>query len=164
MKIVYLIRHAKSDWTQANEKDFDRNLNHRGLRQIPVIASALKGDPDWCDQLYSSTAKRALLTANGINGLAPTRFEIQCSDHLYLPSVPTLLKWVNQTPDVLQSVGIICHNPGITDFAEYLCGAFIGNMPTCSVVKITFPANRWIEISKDTGQLKSFIYPAQFGI
>lgn len=164
MKIVYLVRHAKSDWTKANERDFDRGLNNRGLNQIPVIAGALKGDIDWCDQLYSSTAKRAALTAQGIYEIAPSSNPIQYSDHLYLPSTTTLLKWVNQAPDTFRSMGIICHNPGITDFAEYLSGVPIGNMPTCSVIKITFPTHSWTEISRDTGQMASFIYPAQFGI
>ncbi|MEG3598644.1 MAG: histidine phosphatase family protein, partial [Pseudomonadota bacterium] len=30
MKILGLLRHAKSDWGQSDKRDFDRGLNDRG--------------------------------------------------------------------------------------------------------------------------------------
>ncbi|TAD81775.1 MAG: histidine phosphatase family protein, partial [Sphingomonadales bacterium] len=32
MKILGLLRHAKSDWDDTNQRDFDRGLNARGRK------------------------------------------------------------------------------------------------------------------------------------
>ena len=42
MKTIYLIRHAKSDWSEPFIGDIDRGLNARGRKSIPIIAKALK--------------------------------------------------------------------------------------------------------------------------
>jgi phosphohistidine phosphatase SixA len=40
-KILYLIRHAKSDWENPLLRDFDRPLSERGLRIAPQMANLL---------------------------------------------------------------------------------------------------------------------------
>ena len=41
MKTIYLIRHAKSDWSDTTLRDFDRPLNKRGLHDAPFMAEKL---------------------------------------------------------------------------------------------------------------------------
>ena len=42
MKKLFLIRHAKSDWSDNTLKDFDRGLNARGLKDAPFIGKFIK--------------------------------------------------------------------------------------------------------------------------
>ena len=63
MKTLYLVRHAKSDWGNAHTGDFQRTLNHRGLKAAPYMAALLKEKKVFPELVISSPANRALTTA-----------------------------------------------------------------------------------------------------
>jgi len=63
MKDLYLIRHAKSDWENISQTDFDRPLNKRGLKNAPFMAEILSKKLKSIDEIISSPAKRAISTA-----------------------------------------------------------------------------------------------------
>ena len=65
MKNLYLIRHAKSDWSDLSKSDFERGLNKRGEKAIFTMADALKEKGVIPDLILSSSATRAKLTARG---------------------------------------------------------------------------------------------------
>jgi len=54
------------------------------------------------------------------------------------------------------------HNEGITQFANYLTGTSIENIPTCGVVKIRFDFNNWELVSKGNGDLIYFDFPKRY--
>ena len=62
MKILYLLRHAKSSWNDAQLEDKDRPLNDRGVSDIPVMAARLSKNSS-IEGIISSTALRACTTA-----------------------------------------------------------------------------------------------------
>ena len=41
MKKLYVIRHGKSDWGNPEVNDFNRPLNHRGLKDAPKMGKHL---------------------------------------------------------------------------------------------------------------------------
>ena len=43
MKTVYIIRHAKSDWSIDGQTDIDRALNARGYNDAHNVGKAMKG-------------------------------------------------------------------------------------------------------------------------
>jgi phosphohistidine phosphatase len=56
MKTLYVLRHAKSDWSEP-VADHDRPLNRRGKRARTIIATHVAG---WhVDLAVCSTARRA---------------------------------------------------------------------------------------------------------
>ena len=57
---------------------------------------------------------------------------------------------------------LFSHNYGITDFANYIGGSDIDNIPTCGIVKIRFEFSNWEKIKKEKGKLEYFIYPKMF--
>ena len=63
MKQLYLIRHAKSDWSNPDWTDFERPLNKRGLDNAPRMGEYLKIHNVLPNIIYSSDANRALSTA-----------------------------------------------------------------------------------------------------
>ena len=66
MKIVILVRHAKSSWENMYLSDHDRPLNPRGKRDAPEMGSRLKKKNINPSLMLSSTAKRARITAKKI--------------------------------------------------------------------------------------------------
>ena len=160
MKRLYLIRHAKSSWSNAALSDFDRPLNDRGTRDAPLIGqrfSKYKVEPDL---ILSSPAKRAISTAKIIAGEIGYPVKKILTDRcLYLADVPTLLKTVTSLDDTSNKVMIFGHNPGMTEFAETLTSYRIENMPTCSVVCVNFDVRTWKDAKRGEGDLVFFDFP-----
>ncbi|NET53310.1 MAG: histidine phosphatase family protein, partial [Merismopedia sp. SIO2A8] len=63
MKYLFLLRHAKSSWSNAGLADRDRPLNQRGLRDAPRMGQWLAEYSLRPGQIVSSSAVRALTTA-----------------------------------------------------------------------------------------------------
>ncbi|HRW98914.1 MAG TPA: histidine phosphatase family protein, partial [Cyclobacteriaceae bacterium] len=54
MKILYVVRHAKSSWEDLDLSDFDRPLNERGERDAPKMGRRLKEREITPDLMLSS--------------------------------------------------------------------------------------------------------------
>jgi phosphohistidine phosphatase len=159
MKTIYLIRHAKSDWS-ADVDDFDRPLNDRGKRDAPVMARRLKLRHVDLDAFVSSPAKRALKTAK----IFAAEFSLQHEQivqipELYMAPAATFYSVLESLENSLNSVLIFSHNNGITEFANSLGIARIDNMPTCSVFAFTVEAESWVQIRTALKQFVFFDYP-----
>ena len=64
MKTLYLLRHAKSDWSDPAIADRDRPLSGRGKRARMVVADHIAG---WkVDRVVCSPARRARATAKPV--------------------------------------------------------------------------------------------------
>jgi phosphohistidine phosphatase len=48
--------------------------------------------------------------------------------------------------DAIETIFIVAHNPGISDFAASLSSGKVQHMPTCAVVGIELDATRWIDM------------------
>ena len=160
VRTLYITRHAKSSWSDANSSDFDRPLNERGLRNAPFMALMFhkRGEP--VDLLVSSTANRALTTAFLFaKELGIPEQDVLRIEALYHSTIPTLLRTLNELPNTSQRVMLFGHNPGLTELVEYLSGEDIGNLPTCGMVRIDFPGEDWVQVSRDLGTLVWVDYP-----
>ncbi len=158
--MLLMIRHAKSDWSEVGQKDFDRDLNSRGYRDAPKVGVRLKSLDIKPDIVFSSPAVRTKLTSQFVIEQLDYPLEnIIYEDELYEASSRSLLNFINSINDEYNSVIIIGHNPTFTYVAEYLTGNVIGNIPTAGAVAIQLEIDSWKEASKDLGKLQFFIYP-----
>ena len=66
MKMLTLVRHAKSSWDDPELSDFNRPLNKRGKRDLPLMAARLLPMGIQPDLILSSGARRAITTAEQI--------------------------------------------------------------------------------------------------
>lgn len=163
MKNLIMMRHAKSDWTNPTQKDFERTLNARGHRVAPRMGYKLHELEVHPDAIVSSPAERTKLTAEYLaEQLNIETSEIVYDEAIYEASVRSLLEVVNHLDDDHDTVILIGHNPSFSYLAEYLSGEEIGNIPTCGVVYLQFEFTTWKEVSQDTGSMKWFIYPRKF--
>lgn len=159
-KQLLIIRHGKSDWAEAGMADFDRPLNHRGNKNAPEMAERVIRKDLVPELVVSSPANRALSTAAHFSGTWQMPLEnIQQEPSIYEANVTTLLKVVNLLSNAVDRVALVGHNPGLTDFVNYLADAHIYNLPTAAVVVIDFPFDDWSEISQHTGSLFLFDCP-----
>lgn len=159
-KQLLLVRHAKSDWVNFDLKDFDRPLNPRGFLNAPEMGERLSRKNILPDAIVSSPALRAITTAKLIaNNLNFDTEKIIQNSQIYEASELDLLNVINRFGNNLNFVALFGHNPGITNFANYLADANIYNMPTCGMVLISFETDDWATISGATGQILWDDYP-----
>ena len=137
MKKIYLIRHAKSSWSEEEISDFDRPLNKRGKRDLLFMANRLREFSITPELILSSTAKRAQKSAKVIaQNINYDVDKIKYDESLYDSSYSTYRYLLDSLDDKLNSVFIVAHNPTLTEVAERLSGAILTNIPTCSIVCI----------------------------
>lgn len=159
MKTLYLFRHAKSDWYQDIESDFDRPLNKRGFTAAPLMGKKLHERGERPQVVLSSPALRAITTARLVckeNGIPQEH--VQQLHQIYNAPIDVLLQVVTQQEGAVKSVMVFGHNPGMSALATYLSGENL-QFPTCAVACIDFDVLSWKEISGDTGSLRFFDYP-----
>lgn len=163
MKYLYLIRHAKSKKDSKRANDFDRGLNCRGKKAVLKIAHALKTKKIMPDLILSSSAKRTKKTAKGLARKMGYKKRIIFLDDLYLAGPKTLLQIVQHIRKKHQTVFIVAHNPGITDFAnQMMTDNTIKNIPTLGVAALQLPVQKWQECQHKIAKLEFFIYPKMY--
>ena len=148
-KRFVLIRHAKSSWANPLQSDFERPLNDRGQSDAPMMGKRLKEAGIIPDKLIASTAKRASQTANHIAKSTgyPTD-QIEWHEEMYHCVSAVFEEAIYALDDAVETVFIVAHNPGITDFAAELDSTkTIHHTPTCAVVGFKVDTNRWSDFS-----------------
>ncbi len=160
MRRLYIIRHAKSSWSEPGLRDFDRPLNSRGKLDAPFMGKRLAAMAIRPNLIFSSPAKRARKTAQCIAEAVnyPAK-DIIFFEAIYEAGVADLLRILAQAMDEAGTLFLVGHNFAITDLAEELTGQSLGNIPTCGVVGIEFPTQSWAEVLPGTGKLLFFDYP-----
>ncbi|MCP4971032.1 MAG: histidine phosphatase family protein [Arcobacter sp.] len=163
MKKLYLIRHAKSDWTNSNLDDFDRPLNKRGKRSVKFMSKLLKQKHIHPDLIISSPAYRARFTTKKIIKKINYKNNIMYNENLYEANLKTILEIITFIEDENDEVFIVAHNPGLNLLAYNLL-EFNENLPTCSILEISFDCSSWREIKKENAKFVSFEYPKKYKI
>lgn len=158
---LFMIRHAKSSWKNPLQSDYERPLNDRGETDAPMMGERLKKLNIKPDLIISSTAKRAAQTAKKIAAVVGyDADDIKWYDKLY-HCIPAVFEEVLYgVDDDIQTVFIVAHNPGITQFVNELSPAFeTDNMPTCGIVGAEFELKTWNEFSRVEKKVILFEYP-----
>ena len=160
MKLLSLVRHAKSSWKDSNLSDFDRLLNKRGERDAPLMGRRFASVEPPPDLILASSAQRAARTAQVIAeaiGYAAERISFQPT--LYLATSAEMLGVIQGLDDRLEHIALVAHNPGLTDLCDVLAGAKIDNVPTCGIVRMSLTIDSWRSASQGCGRLLDFDYP-----
>ena len=164
MKILYIIRHAKSSWDNLDLSDFDRPLNDRGKKDAPRMGKRLKERRVTPDIMLSSPATRAFVTCQEIaKVLGFSENKIKTDKRLYHANEDQILKVIQELKDSPRDseeiVMIFGHNPGLTAFANALLNEELENIPTCGVVAATLNITEWKSTRFGCGEMEFFDYP-----
>lgn len=167
MKTVTLLRHAKSDWSDAVQRDFDRPLNTRGKRAAHVMGRWASDNGIAFDSIVASPAVRVIETLDHfLDGYART-VDIRWDRRIYLASSATLLDVLRDLPEPIDAVLMAGHNPGLEDLVldlvsdtgdDLLRAEVEIKFPTASIARLRFAADRWCDIGKGA-QLDVFTRP-----
>ena len=160
MKTLTLVRHAKSSWKDTGLRDSERPLNRRGERDAPEMGQRIVAAGIRPSQIVSSPAVRAWTTAKVIAGEIgyPIEF-LQREDDLYLASLDTLLDVVAAQEAEFNNLMLVAHNPGITEFANYLSPGITDNVPTAGVVSVEIDRDDWLLYERPQTRLVTYDYP-----
>jgi len=123
MDSLYLLRHAKSDWSNVQLGDFDRPLNARGRRAADAMGRYMAQQGYSVDLILCSAAARTRETARRFldtSGFAP---DIEYRDDLYLAGTRRLLEVLCGVGPGHGAVMLIGHNPGMQALGLMLAGS-----------------------------------------
>lgn len=166
MKLVTLMRHAKSSWENPAASDFERTLNARGIKDAPVMGSRLIKRSCVPDFILCSTAARARATADAIHSVlleesdnSVGNIEIEYTDDIYEASAGTLLSLIENTAESARHLMLVGHNPGMEQLGAILNEGTMTTMPTCAVAHFTVDCESWNEITSAGTTRVFFDYP-----
>ena len=157
---LLLVRHAKSSWDDPSVDDHDRPLYDRGLRNAPEMGKRLQGSGIRPVVWISSTALRAITTAEIIaEQIGFPQNQIQRSKDLFHASAPELQEFIAGLDDEIDTVALFGHNPGMTSLVANLYGLPIDNLPTSGVVHLQFREASWKAASSALPARATFDFP-----
>ena len=110
--------------------------------------------------IVSSPATRAWTTARVIAEKLtyPVEF-LQRENELYLASLNDILNVVVAQDEGFKSLMVVGHNPGLTDFVNYLSPGLTNNLPTAGVVSVNIDQDHWNLSERPKTELVLHDYP-----
>lgn len=162
---IVLLRHAKADWPQVS--DHDRPLADRGRTDAPVAGRRLAETGIAFDLTLCSTAARTRETWKLAVQELPHRPRTVYEERLYEASLGELLALLNETPDDVENLLLVGHNPGMHALADALAGETEGDVlprmnrsgfPTAAFAVVEFTGS-WKTVEHGVGRLVDFWAP-----
>ena len=162
MKILGLLRHAKSDWGQSDKRDFDRGLNARGRRGAKLMGDHIRDHGISWDCVIASPAERVKLTL----AEALPDAEVEWDRRLYLASADTIIDSLHEVEG--DAVLVAGHNPGLGDMILELVAADAENdlfdeakvkFPTAAFAVFELDIEDWADLKPECGKLVHFARP-----
>lgn len=157
MKTLLILRHAKSSWDNLYLSDYERPLNKRGKYDAPRMGKVLRHEELVPDLIISSSAKRAMATAESVALACDYENEITFTRDLYHADPDSYIEALVAVDDSVDCVMVVGHNPGIEELVEQLSGTW-ERMPTASLAQIRLPINRWADLTPDTSGDLIFVW------
>jgi phosphohistidine phosphatase len=164
-KNLFIVRHAKSDWSNPDLRDIDRPLKGRGIRDAYKMAAKVRNKKEPIELILTSPATRAFHTAVIFTRVMKIpAIKIQINEALYLSGTKEILQFIKETSNDINSLMIFGHNPDFTDLANYFSPEYIDNVPTSGVVGFEFATDDWRKIEKSNLKNCFFEYPKKLSI
>ncbi len=171
MRQLLLLRHAKSSRDDPKQPDRERPLSPRGHRAAGVMRRCMRELGLLPDLVLVSTARRTMETLEALEPWDETPL-IEPMDSLYLASATQLLTTLHGVGEVVRSVLVIAHNPGLHELALALVGPppigetsetarrLAAGFPTGALAEFIVPA-RWWELDVGGARLQRFLMPRE---
>jgi len=160
VKVLTLVRHAKSSWKDVRLSDVDRPLKKRGRRDALAMGQRLAEREACPDAVLTSPAKRALMTAKLMaERLGFPLADIQVSRKIYGADDDDLLEIIRGLCDNFDRVMLVGHNPELTALASRLVPLKLEKLPTCGVVQISYAIDHWTQVGSTEATRSYLDYP-----
>ena len=150
MRLLSILRHAKSSWSDSSLDDHDRPLNKRGSRDAPRMGELIREQGLVPDVILSSTALRARDTALAVAAAAGFPAEVHFTRRLYGAGPDEYLEALRALPDDSEHALVVGHNPGLEDLVALMVGG-PHTMPTAALAVVELPIDRWRDLDPPPG-------------
>ena len=166
MKLLGLLRHAKSSRDDAALDDFDRPLNERGRKAAERMGEAFKDLGLNYQRALVSPAPRAADTLALVQQHWGAELDICADARLYEASLEDLLAIIGETSPEVERLLLVGHNPALHQLALHLVSAadwpdrrsLEAKLPTGALVEVGLRINRWAALGEG-GELLRFLRP-----
>ena len=164
VKILALLRHAKSDWDDLAKRDFDRGLNERGRKGARLIGEHILEHGIKWDCVLASPAERVKQTMAS----AMPETKVLYDARLYLASSDTILEAVADKAGDAEAVLVVGHNPGLQDVLLDLVSPSNENdlfddastkFPTAAFAVLECEVDDWTKLNNGNCKLVHFSRP-----
>lgn len=168
MKVLGLLRHAKSDWDDLTLRDFDRGLNDRGRAGAALMGRHIRDHGRdhgvAFDAVIASPAQRVRLTLEAAGLGLPVTFD----EDAYLADAATLIDLLARHGDNARALLLVAHNPGLQELVlqlvppedeDALFGAVLEKFPTAAYAVLELAIDRWEDCAPGCGRLVHFARP-----
>ena len=167
MKTLYILRHAKSDWSDLSLSDHDRSLNARGRDAATKIGTFCLAKGYAPDLVLCSTAARTRETLMHVQKAGGFDWQVQYEKDLYLAPSHTMISMIRLAGQNKNSLMLIAHNPGIHDLVLRLVrdaqpadmASLRAKYPTGALAEISFSIDNFADLRLGSGRLQSYITP-----
>ncbi|MEO0062770.1 MAG: hypothetical protein RLZZ08_1330 [Pseudomonadota bacterium] len=169
MKLLGLLRHAKSDWDDLALRDFDRGLNQRGRTGAALMGHHIVDHGVRWDMALASPAERVKTTLEASRLTMPITWD----QRAYLADSDSLLMLLRALPRDADSVLLAAHNPGLHDLLltladpkdahgtgnDALFEAAAEKFPTAAFAVLKLDIADWADCAPGCGRLVHFARP-----
>ncbi len=164
MKKLILIRHAKSDWDNANLTDFERPLSHRWEKEVKIVWKVLKKLELKTDLILCSSSTRTRDTLEWIwEEIDANNKKIEYIKWIYDNHMSETLDYyidlLWKIEDDNKTVVLVWHNTFITKLLRFLSWEDAIFMETLWVAILDFDIEKWQDITKTKWKLVFFLSP-----
>ncbi len=164
---ILVLRHAKSDWSEPGQRDFDRPLAGRGRRAAAAMGTYMKAEGLVPDLVLCSAARRAVETWDIVATAAGMTPEVERDEALYLAAAATLFERARTVDPAVGCLLFIGHAPGFDGFARRLASdrtspdwrRMAEKFPTGGLAVLDLEVPAWSEIADRTARLDRFVVP-----
>lgn len=158
MKLLGLLRHAKSDWDDMGLRDFDRGLNARGRKGAALMGRHIVEHGVAWQRIVASPAERVKRTLEA-SGLGR---DVAWDERLYLATPDALFDVLRAAEGDPRSVLAVGHNPGLQELIfelvppeaeDALFGAAAEKFPTAAFAVLECRIDRWSDLAPGCARL-----------
>jgi phosphohistidine phosphatase len=146
MKTLLIMRHAKSSWANTRLGDHDRPLNDRGRRDAPRMGRLLLDQGLTPELIVTSSAERALSTAEAVALASDYGESIVVTRELYHADPESILEVVGRDGGDAGSVLVVGHNPGMAELVDLLTGV-ADRFTTANIAHLSIGIDSWADLS-----------------
>lgn len=151
MKRLILMRHADAQLEALYKTDRERPLSPQGLKELDCVHKNLKEYVSAVSLVLCSNAKRARQTFDGIQAIFPPHVECIFEDRLYHASPDILAECLHEVDEKHQTVLLIGHNPGVSEWLKLCLRAthqidISSYVSTATAIIFEGPLERWSKL------------------
>ena len=145
MKMLLILRHAKSSWKDSSLADHDRPLNRRGEVDAPRMGEWARRHDLLPELILASTARRARQTVTGFIDGSGYVGDVRYTRDLYAAGPEAYLEVLAAAPDGIERVMVVGHNPGLEELLTDLTGED-ERLPTAALAQVDLDLDSWSEV------------------